>query len=75
MRRPRDGSRSVFAAVGAAFYLSYAPPTSLVEATETTTATGVSTLVASLLLVALAAVDRVDVTAVVTPRCGPVRRR
>ena len=44
------------AAVGAAFYLSYAPPTSLVEATETTTATGVSTLIASLLLIALAAV-------------------
>ncbi len=44
------------AAVGAAFYLSYAPPCSLVEATATTTATGVSTLIASLLLITFAAV-------------------
>ena len=44
------------AAVGAAFYLSYAPPGSLVAATATTTATGVSTLIASLLLITFAAV-------------------
>jgi uncharacterized membrane protein len=44
------------AAVGAAFYLGYAPPGSLVEATATTTATGVSTLIASLLLISFAAV-------------------
>lgn len=44
------------AVVGAAFYLSYAPPSSLVYATETTTATAVSTLIASLLLVVFAAV-------------------
>ena len=44
------------AAVGAAFYLVYAPPWSLVEATRTTTATGVSTLIASLLLITFAAV-------------------
>jgi uncharacterized membrane protein len=43
-----------FAVVGGGFYLSYAPPSSLVEATETRAATGVSTLVASLLLVACA---------------------
>jgi uncharacterized membrane protein len=43
-----------FAVVGGGFYLSYAPPSSLIEATETTSATGVSTLVASLLLVACA---------------------
>ena len=43
-----------FAVVGGGFYLSYAPPSSLVEATETTAAAGVSTLVASLLLVACA---------------------
>ena len=49
------------AAVGAAFYLLYAPPWSLVEATRTTTATGVSTLIASLLLITFAAVMRVDV--------------
>ena len=49
------------AAVGAAFYLIYAPPWSLVEATRTTTATGVSTLIASLLLITFAAVMRVDV--------------
>jgi uncharacterized membrane protein len=44
------------AVVGAAFYLSYAPPSSLVYATETTTAAAVSTLIASLLLIAFAAV-------------------
>ena len=44
------------AAVGAAFYLSYAPPGSLIAATATTTATGVSTLIASLLLITFAAV-------------------
>ena len=43
-----------FAVVGGGFYLSYAPPWSLVEATETTAAAGVSTLVASLMLVACA---------------------
>ena len=43
-----------FAVVGGGFYLSYAPPRSLVEATETTAAAGVSTLVASLMLVACA---------------------
>ena len=43
-----------FAVVGGGFYLSYAPPCSLVEATETTAAAGVSTLVASLMLVACA---------------------
>jgi uncharacterized membrane protein len=45
-----------FAVVGGGFYLSYAPPSSLVEATETTWAAGISTLVASLLLVAYAVV-------------------
>jgi uncharacterized membrane protein len=43
-----------FAVVGGGFYLSYAPPSSLVEATETMAAAGISTLVASLLLVACA---------------------
>jgi uncharacterized membrane protein len=43
------------AAVGAAFYVSYAPPGSLVDATAKT-ATGVSTLIASLLLITFAAV-------------------
>jgi uncharacterized membrane protein len=45
-----------FAVVGAAFYLSYAPPSSLVYATEITTAAAVSTLIASLLLIAFAVV-------------------
>ena len=45
-----------FAVVGAAFYLSYAPPSFAGRATETTTATAVSTLIASLLLIAFAAV-------------------
>ncbi|BBX02162.1 hypothetical protein BST36_14285 [Mycolicibacterium moriokaense] len=44
------------AVVGAAFYLGYAPPSSLAFATETTTATAVSTLIGSLLLIAFAAV-------------------
>jgi uncharacterized membrane protein len=44
------------AIVGAAVYLSYAPPSSLIYATETTTATAVSTLIASLLLIAFVAV-------------------
>lgn len=44
-----------FAVVGGGFYLSYAPPSSLVEATATTSATGISTLVASVLLMACAA--------------------
>ena len=43
-----------FAVVGGGFYLSYAPPWSLVEATEMTAAARVSTLVASLMLVACA---------------------
>jgi uncharacterized membrane protein len=44
------------AAVGAAFYLSYAPPSSLIEASEASTAAAMSTLIASLLLVAFAVV-------------------
>ncbi|MGE2726967.1 DUF2339 domain-containing protein [Mycolicibacterium pulveris] len=43
-----------FAVVGGGFYLSYAPPDSLIDATATTPATGVSTLIASLLLIACA---------------------
>jgi uncharacterized membrane protein len=43
-----------FAVVGAGIYLSYAPPSSLVEPTGTTAAAGISTLVASVLLVASA---------------------
>jgi uncharacterized membrane protein len=43
-----------FAVVGGGMYLSYAPPSALVRATETTTAAGISTLVSSLLLVACA---------------------
>ncbi len=45
-----------FAVVGGGFYLSYAPPNSLIEATATTTATGISTLITSLLLIACAVV-------------------
>ena len=41
--------------VGAVLYLSYAPPSSLIYASETSTATAVSTLIASLLLIAFAA--------------------
>ncbi|BBZ16178.1 DUF2339 domain-containing protein [Mycolicibacterium gadium] len=44
------------AGVGAAFYLGYAPPSSLIYATETHTAAAVSTLIASLLLIAFAVV-------------------
>ncbi|MGV0644998.1 DUF2339 domain-containing protein [Mycolicibacterium sp. XJ879] len=44
-----------FTVVGGAFYLSYAPPDTLVEATATPSATGISTLIASLLLIACAA--------------------
>ncbi|HEX4559263.1 MAG TPA: DUF2339 domain-containing protein [Mycobacterium sp.] len=43
-----------FTVVGGGIYLSYAPPSSLVQATETTAAVGISTLVASFLLVACA---------------------
>jgi uncharacterized membrane protein len=43
-----------FAVVGGGLYLSYAPPSALVRATEVSTATAVSTLVASLLLAACA---------------------
>ncbi len=43
-----------FAVVGGGIYLSYAPPSSLVRATELNTAAAVSTLVASVLLVAWA---------------------
>jgi Predicted membrane protein (DUF2339) len=43
-----------FAVVGGGLYLGYAPPSSLMAATETTMADGVSTLVASLLLMVCA---------------------
>jgi uncharacterized membrane protein len=43
-----------FGVVGGAVFASYAPPSTLVEATETTAAAGTSTLVASLLLMACA---------------------
>jgi uncharacterized membrane protein len=45
-----------FAVFGSGFYLSYAPPSALVEATAPGPAAGVSTLIASLLLIAFAAV-------------------
>jgi uncharacterized membrane protein len=45
-----------FGVVGGGIYLSYAPPWSLVEATELRTSAAVSTLVSSLLLIACAAV-------------------
>ncbi len=45
-----------FAALGAAFFLSYAPPTDLVVATETSVTTALSTLIASLLLIAFSVV-------------------
>jgi hypothetical protein len=45
-----------FAVVGAGFYLSYAPPSSLVDATTLSTPAVVSTLVASVLLVVFAVV-------------------
>ncbi|MDT5017646.1 MAG: hypothetical protein QOD39_3806, partial [Mycobacterium sp.] len=41
-----------YAAFGAAFYLTSAPPSTLVQATETAAASGISTLIASLLLIA-----------------------
>jgi Predicted membrane protein (DUF2339) len=44
-----------FAVAGGGLYLSFAPPSSLVRATDTTTAAGISTLVASVLLTACAA--------------------
>jgi len=54
----RDGiarwAAIAFCVVGGGIYLSYTPPSALAEATETTAAPGVSTLVASLLLVACA---------------------
>jgi uncharacterized membrane protein len=43
-----------FGVVGGGVFLAYAPPSSLVEATETTTAAAVSTLIASVLLAACA---------------------
>jgi uncharacterized membrane protein len=43
-----------FAVVGGGLYLSYAPPSALVRATELSTAAAVSTLVSSLLLMACA---------------------
>ncbi|MGX9791534.1 DUF2339 domain-containing protein [Mycobacterium sp. MMS18-G62] len=43
-----------FAVVGGGLYLSYAPPSALVRATELSTASAVSTLTASLLLMACA---------------------
>ncbi|MGH3674419.1 MAG: DUF2339 domain-containing protein [Mycobacterium sp.] len=43
-----------FAVVGGGFYLGYAPPSSLVRATELATPEAVSTLVASILLIACA---------------------
>ncbi|MGV0792206.1 DUF2339 domain-containing protein [Mycolicibacterium sp. XJ1819] len=45
-----------FAVVGALFYLGYAPPWTLVEATALSTAAAISTLIASLLLIAFAGV-------------------
>lgn len=45
-----------FAIAGGGLYLSYAPPSSLVEATPMDAAAGISTLVSSLLLVACAVV-------------------
>jgi uncharacterized membrane protein len=43
-----------FVVVGGGIFLTYAPPSSLVEVTETSTAAGISTIVASVLLVACA---------------------
>ncbi|KUI01027.1 DUF2339 domain-containing protein, partial [Mycobacterium sp. IS-3022] len=45
-----------FALIGTGFYLSYAPPSTLMRATATSVAAGISTLVASVLLTACAAV-------------------
>ncbi len=44
-----------FTVVGGAFYLTYAPPSSLMRASEIATATGISVLASSLLLIACAA--------------------
>lgn len=41
-----------FGVVGGGVFLAYAPPSSLIDATETTAAAGISTLIASLLLAA-----------------------
>jgi hypothetical protein len=43
-----------FVVVGGGIFLTYAPPSSLVEGTETSTAAGISTIIASVLLVARA---------------------
>jgi uncharacterized membrane protein len=43
-----------FGVVGGGIFLVYAPPSSLLEATETTTAAGISTLIAAVLLAACA---------------------
>jgi hypothetical protein len=43
-----------FGVVGGGIFLTYAPPSSLVEGTETSTAAGISTIIASVLLVACA---------------------
>lgn len=43
-----------FAIIGAGVHLSYSPPSTLLEATRITTATGISTLVSALLLAAAA---------------------
>ncbi len=53
-----------FAAIGAGFYLHYAPPRSLAIATQLTTSAAVSTLIASVLMVA---------SAVAIARCWPGR--
>ena len=68
-----------FAVVGGGIYLSYAPPSSLVEATETSTAAAVSTLVTSLLLMACAIaivwswVGRARRTTMRSASCGRAR--
>lgn len=54
--RPATWVAVGFAVVGAGIYLSYAPPSMLVEARTPDTAAGVSTLIASLLLIAFAVV-------------------
>ena len=63
------------AAVGAAFYLSYAPPTSLVEATRDDNRDRSFHADREPPADRVCRGHRVDLTAVVTPRCGPVRRR
>ncbi|BBY42702.1 hypothetical protein A5765_22410 [Mycolicibacterium celeriflavum] len=57
--RPDATARAIavgFALIGTGFYLSYAPPSALMRATATAAAAGISTLVASVLLAACAAV-------------------